>query len=76
MKLANILLIAIIMLLFNSSNSQTLGESSVYFMYSPLQSSTTYLVDTDGVVYHTWDCIASPASTLAVCLLLTFDGLK
>ena len=63
MKLANILLIAIIMLLFNSSNSQTLGESSVYFMYSPLQSSTTYLVDTDGIVFHTWDCIASPAST-------------
>ena len=51
------------MFLFNSAYSQTTGESSVYFMYSPLQSNTTYLVDTAGVVYHTWDCSANPAST-------------
>lgn len=43
--------------------AQTTGQASGYMMYSPLQETTTYLIDSDGNTHHTWSCSASPAST-------------
>ena len=40
--------------------SKTEGATPGYVIFSPLQSSTTYLVDTDGNVVHTWESEFGP----------------
>ena len=45
------------------ATAQTTGQASGYIMYSPLQETTTYLIDPDGNTHHTWNCSKGPAST-------------
>jgi hypothetical protein len=63
----NILILVILVLV---ATGPALAQSDGYTLFAPMQSTTTYLIDMDGQVVHTWD---NP-STAASCVYLLEDG--
>ncbi len=63
----NMLILVILVLV---ATGPALAQSDGYTLFAPMQSTTTYLIDMDGQVVHTWD---NP-STAASCVYLLEDG--
>ncbi len=59
-------LVALALLASNPVQAQSEG----YTLFAPMQSTTTYLIDMDGQVVHTWE----NGHTAAACVYLLEDG--